>query len=244
MSSVLFLIVIAVLVTITWAGKDYYKILGITRKAKEKEIKKAYRKLALKWHPDKHTGEKEKETAKKKFQLVDEAYEVLSDDEKRRIYDQVGEYGLKRGGGGGGGGGGPGGGTHFEFQGGFPGGTDPFDLFRNVFGGGGGGQPQQHHQQHHFGGGGGGFSGGFPGGFPGGGGGHHHQQQQQPPSPNLFKQTDGVFSLTHGKFPDEKSRYIWLVLYYQGIHSQHPTITLTHLPTYSNTCPNPKPHAY
>ena len=50
MSFVLFLTVIAVLVTITWAGKDYYKILGIARKAKEKDIKKAYRKLALKWY--------------------------------------------------------------------------------------------------------------------------------------------------------------------------------------------------
>ena len=66
--------------------KDYYKILGVARRANAREIKKAYREQALIWHPDKHSGEEEKEMAEKKFQLVAEAYEVLTDDDKRRRY--------------------------------------------------------------------------------------------------------------------------------------------------------------
>ena len=81
--------------------KDYYKILGVSRSATSKDIKKAYRELALQWHPDKHTGEEEKETAEKKFQLVAEANEVLSDDEKRRKYDRGEEVFPNQGGGGG-----------------------------------------------------------------------------------------------------------------------------------------------
>jgi DnaJ homolog subfamily C member 3 len=79
--------------------KDYYKILGVARNAPAKEIKKAYREQALLWHPDKHTGEDEKETAEKKFQLVAEAYEILSDDDKRKAYDR-GEDVLENQGGG------------------------------------------------------------------------------------------------------------------------------------------------
>jgi len=67
------------------ARKDWYKILGVTKQATPSEIRKAYRKLALEWHPDKH--EKDKEVAEKKFIEVSEAYEVLSDDEKKRKYD-------------------------------------------------------------------------------------------------------------------------------------------------------------
>jgi DnaJ family protein C protein 3 len=68
--------------------KDYYKILGVSRKAHAKEIKKAYREQALQWHPDKHSGEEEKEKAEKQFQLVAEAYEILSDQDKRAAYDR------------------------------------------------------------------------------------------------------------------------------------------------------------
>eukprot|EP00595_Chromulina_sp_UTEXLB2642_P003829 CAMPEP_0196767720 /NCGR_PEP_ID=MMETSP1095-20130614/41892_1 /TAXON_ID=96789 ORGANISM="Chromulina nebulosa, Strain UTEXLB2642" /NCGR_SAMPLE_ID=MMETSP1095 /ASSEMBLY_ACC=CAM_ASM_000446 /LENGTH=141 /DNA_ID=CAMNT_0042136305 /DNA_START=128 /DNA_END=554 /DNA_ORIENTATION=- len=79
---------------------------------------------------------KNKEEATKKFEEIAEAYEVLSDPEKRRVFDQVGEEGLKQGGGGGGqsrsGGGFQSSGTTFEFHG-----SDPFDIFRNVFGSGG-----------------------------------------------------------------------------------------------------------
>lgn len=114
-------------------GKDFYDTLGISRGASESEIKKAYRKLAMKWHPDKNQDNKE--AAEKKFKAVSEAYEVLSDPKKKDKYDQFGEDGLKDG-----------------FGGGGPG-MDPHDIFSQFFGGGGGGMP---------GGMGGGF-GGMPG---------------------------------------------------------------------------------
>ena len=72
-------------------GKDYYKILGITKSATDDELKKAYRKLALKYHPDKNKAA----GAEDKFKEVAEAYEVLSDKKKRDIFDQYGEEGLK-----------------------------------------------------------------------------------------------------------------------------------------------------
>jgi DnaJ family protein B protein 4 len=67
--------------------KDYYAILGLKADADEEEIKKAYRKAALKWHPDRHQNDKE--VAEKKFKEISEAYEVLSDKNKRVVYDQV-----------------------------------------------------------------------------------------------------------------------------------------------------------
>ncbi len=70
-------------------GKDYYKILGIAKGASDDDIKKAYRKQALKWHPDKNKTA----NAEEKFKEVAEAYEVLSDPKKREIYDQHGEEG-------------------------------------------------------------------------------------------------------------------------------------------------------
>lgn len=75
---------------------DYYTILGVDKNADEETLKKAYRKLALKWHPDRNPNSKE--AAEKKFKEVNEAYEVLSDKQKRAIYDQFGEEGLKAGG--------------------------------------------------------------------------------------------------------------------------------------------------
>ena len=80
---------------------DYYKTLGVKKNATKKELKKAYRKLALKYHPDKNPKNKEKAT--QKFEELSSAYEVLNDPTKRRIYDQQGPEGLKRGGGGEGG---------------------------------------------------------------------------------------------------------------------------------------------
>ncbi|KAK3873421.1 hypothetical protein Pcinc_021554 [Petrolisthes cinctipes] len=74
-------------------GKDYYKILGLSKGSSEEDIKKAYRKMALKYHPDKNKSP----DAEEKFKLVAEAYEVLSDKKKRDIYDQYGEEGLKGG---------------------------------------------------------------------------------------------------------------------------------------------------
>ena len=108
------------------AGKrDYYEVLGIQKNATEEEIKKAYRKLAVKYHPDRNPGNKE---AEEKFKEATEAYEVLSDDQKRPLYDQYGFAGLD---GMGGGGGNP-------FQGGF-GGSRAFHDFSDIFGGMGGG---------------------------------------------------------------------------------------------------------
>ncbi|KAJ0089236.1 hypothetical protein Patl1_31345 [Pistacia atlantica] len=74
-------------------GVDYYKILQVDRNAKDEDLKKAYRKLAMKWHPDKNpTNKKEAEA---KFKQISEAYDVLSDPQKRAVYDQYGEEGLK-----------------------------------------------------------------------------------------------------------------------------------------------------
>ena len=72
-------------------GKDYYKILGLVKGASEDDIKKAYRKMALKYHPDKNKAPGSEE----KFKEIAEAYEVLSDKRKREVYDQYGEEGLK-----------------------------------------------------------------------------------------------------------------------------------------------------
>ena len=121
--------------------KDYYKILGVDRGASEAEIKKAYRKLAAKYHPDKPTGNEEK------FKEISEAYEVLSDSEKRQMYDQFGNTSGFQGG------------QQFDpndfgfggFGGGQAGGADFSDFFESLFGGGG--------RQGGFRGFGGGFGG-------------------------------------------------------------------------------------
>ncbi|XP_023165533.1 dnaJ protein homolog 1 isoform X2 [Drosophila hydei] len=104
-------------------GKDYYKTLGITKTATDDEIKKAYRKLALRYHPDKNKAA----NAEEKFKEVAEAYEVLSDKSKREIYDKYGEDGLKSGGARNGGGGGK---NSFTYQ--FHG--DPRATFTQFFG--------------------------------------------------------------------------------------------------------------
>ncbi len=105
------------------AGKrDYYEVLGLQKNATADEIKKAYRRLAIKYHPDKNPGDKE---AEEKFKEATEAYEVLSDEQKRPIYDQYGFAGLDGMGGGG-------------FNGGF-GGSHAFHDFSDLFGGMGGG---------------------------------------------------------------------------------------------------------
>ncbi|MQL93626.1 hypothetical protein Taro_026270 [Colocasia esculenta] len=74
-------------------GVDYYKILGVDKNAKDDDLKKAYRKLAMKWHPDKNPNNKKE--AEAKFKEISEAYDVLSDPQKRAVYDQYGEEGLK-----------------------------------------------------------------------------------------------------------------------------------------------------
>jgi DnaJ family protein B protein 4 len=95
------------------SGRDFYAILGVARDADDDALKKAYRKAALKWHPDRNPPDK-KAAAEKKFKDVAMAYETLTDPRARAVYDQYGEEGLKAGAGGsqgGGGGGGAGGGA-------------------------------------------------------------------------------------------------------------------------------------
>ena len=125
------------------AKRDYYEVLGLQKGASEDEIKKAYRKMALKYHPDRNPGDKE---AEEKFKEAAEAYDVLSDPKKRQQYDQFGHAGPQAqgfpGGGFGGFGGFGGGGFSME---------DIFEQFGDIFGGhygGGGGfsrraQPRQ-----------------------------------------------------------------------------------------------------
>ena len=121
--------------------RDYYEVLGVEKNANADEIKKAYRKAAIKYHPDKNPGDKE---AEEKFKEAAEAYDVLSNEEKRARYDRFGHAGMSGAGGAGGFGGGFGGGG-FTME-------DIFSQFGDIFGG-------------HFGGG---FGGGF-GGARGGG---------------------------------------------------------------------------
>nr|XP_018683519.1 PREDICTED: dnaJ protein homolog 1-like isoform X3 [Musa acuminata subsp. malaccensis] len=74
-------------------GVDYYKILGVDKSAEDDDLRKAYRKFAMRWHPDKNPNNKNE--AEAKFKQISEAYEVLSDPQKRAAYDQYGEEGLK-----------------------------------------------------------------------------------------------------------------------------------------------------
>lgn len=115
------------------AKRDYYEVLGLSKGASESEIKKAYRKMALKYHPDKNEGD---ESAEKKFKEAAEAYDVLSNPQKRQRYDQFGHQGM------GGASGFGGGGMNMD---------DIFSQFGDIFGGA-------------FGGAGGGGFGGFGGG--------------------------------------------------------------------------------
>ena len=116
------------------AKRDYYEVLGVSKDASADEIKKAYRKMAIKYHPDKNPGDKE---AEEKFKEAAEAYSVLKDPEKKAQYDQFGHAGMNGGAGGFGG-------ASMDMD-------DIFSMFGDIFGGRG------------FGGGFGGF-GGFGGG--------------------------------------------------------------------------------
>jgi len=167
-------------------GRDYYEVLGISRNADDNDIKKAYRKLAMKWHPDKNPDNKDE--ASKRFVEIGEAYEVLSDENKRKIYDQYGEAGLK---------GGMGDEDHPNFQGQGQGfhqfsQSDAANLFAQMFGGGGGGgifggfggSPfgMDVEDDGHHGGFASMFGGGMPNGFGGGAQRHHTHQKRKDPA--------------------------------------------------------------
>ena len=108
------------------AKRDFYEVLGLAKNASDEEIKKAYRKLAMKYHPDRNPDSK---GAEDKFKEVKEAYEMLSDPQKRDAYDRFGHAGVDPNMGGGGAG----------FGGGSAGFGDAFgDIFGDIFGGGGG----------------------------------------------------------------------------------------------------------
>ena len=102
-------LILVILFTLSQCGEDYYKLLGVKRNASKQEIKKAFKKLSLKYHPDKNKDNPKK--AKEMFIKIANAYEVLSDDEKRKIYDQYGEEGVKMNEQGG-----NAGGAHFNFD--------------------------------------------------------------------------------------------------------------------------------
>lgn len=178
-------------------GKDYYDVLGIKKSATEDDVKKAYRKQALRYHPDKNKSP----GAEDAFKEVAEAYEVLSDPEKRAVYDRSGEEGLK-------GGGGPtaGGPSSFNytFQGDphaifaeFFGGRNPFDQFFGSHSGGLHENMDTDHPFSHFG-----MGGSGPGGLPrsfssglGGMGGDSSTKRQDPAVVhNLHVTLEEVFS--------------------------------------------------
>ncbi|GLU06362.1 hypothetical protein SLE2022_234020 [Rubroshorea leprosula] len=168
-------------------GVDYYKILKVDRKATDDDLKKAYRKLAMKWHPDKNPNNKKE--AEAKFKQISEAYEVLSDPQKRAVYDQYGEEGLK---------GqvpppGAGGETYFSSED-IPGSfkfnpRNANDIFAEFFGfggGGGGGMSGSRFSSSFFGDD---VFGSFGDGMGGGGGAsmHHGGPRKAPPIENTLR---------------------------------------------------------
>lgn len=121
--------------------KDYYELLGVPREASAEELKKAYRKMAIQYHPDKNKGDK---VAEEKFKEISEAYAVLSDKEKRSMYDRFGHAGINGASGGGGFGGGFSGfGGDFDFSDIFENAFSGESIFDSFFGGGGRGSRQK-----------------------------------------------------------------------------------------------------
>ena len=210
-------LIIVLLFTLAQCGEDYYKLLGVKRNASKQEIKKAFKKLSLKYHPDKNKDNPKR--AKDMFIKIANAYEVLSDDEKRKIYDQYGEEGVKANEQGGN----PGG-AHFNFDNmGFE------EIFNQFFGGGKGGGARF---TFNMGGGNSGGNRGHSSGFGGfedifggfGFGGQGRQQQQQGrgrgrnsgmQNKNYFKNTK-VVSLKMKNLSSLLSRKnIWFVYFYK-----------------------------
>ncbi|KAJ6014966.1 hypothetical protein N7540_009557 [Penicillium herquei] len=118
LTRLIFALAIVFFSAVVLAAEDYYKILGLDKSASEKDIKRAYRTLSKKYHPDKNPGD---ETAREKFGEIADAYDVLSTSSLRKVYDQYGHDGVEQ-----------------HRKGGSAGGSnDPFDLFSRFFGGGG-----------------------------------------------------------------------------------------------------------
>jgi curved DNA-binding protein CbpA/predicted amidophosphoribosyltransferase len=194
---------------------NYYTVLGLSKKAKKKEIKTSYRKLALRYHPDKVKDGDDPEENEQIFVKISEAYAVLSNKKKKKVYDQYGKNGLaafekgqdpaSAGFGGGGGSQGFGGGQRSQ---GFNGGQRAGGG-RQGFGGGGGGSRTQ---------------GGFDpfsmyeemfGKKTGGGGGQPQQKKSPAAQPDLFPKGEShVAKLGKPKFPDKKSKNMWLIMFY------------------------------
>eukprot|EP00892_Ulva_mutabilis_P008974 jgi/Ulvmu1/6449/UM003_0079.1 len=212
----------------------YYDRLSVAPDATEQEIKKAYRKAALKWHPDRNPDNKEQ--AEQKFREVAEAYEVLSEPEQRKVYDRFGEQGVKGNSGGGGSPNGHGrpGGFHFG------GGRDPFEMFKTMFGedfGGGrggsfssqSGDGRRTFTMHFSSSGGqpGGFAGGFGGGGDDGGSvfgnafkNARQQQQQragggrQAPAKTIYSGDPPVPLVTADSFPGPGDEFVTVVHFF------------------------------
>src|SRR5579859_7455012 len=108
------------------AKQDFYELLGVAKGCGPEDLKKAYRKLAMQWHPDRNPGDK---SAEQKFKDISEAYDVLKDEQKRAAYDRFGHAAFEQGGGRGNG--------DFGFAGGFA------DIFEEMFGSAMGGRPGQ-----------------------------------------------------------------------------------------------------
>ena len=168
-----FFVFLIYLISYILSGEDYYKLLGVSRNASKGEIKRAFKKLSLKYHPDKNKNNPE--AAKAKFIKIANAYEVLTDDKKRDIYNKYGEEGVKeheaRENAGQQGGGFPGG-FRFNFQGG-----SFEDIFNQFFGGGAGNEGRRRR------GGGRRFTFNTGGGF--------HQQEEENDK-DYFEQSDVI----------------------------------------------------
>ncbi|GBG63671.1 hypothetical protein CBR_g38983 [Chara braunii] len=225
------------MVAVSAAGKDYYKILGVPRDANARDIKKAFHKLSLKYHPDKNQSK----SAKAKFMEISQAYDVLSDERKKQVYDSYGEEGVRNQEAGGNGAH-PGGGGF----GGFPGGQSGFSWGSGGNTGWNGGSQQQHTYTFQSGDGSSGwssFSGGFPFGsffetgrektseggggssffgnlFGGGGAGKTEKDKSQDcPGGDCFR-LRGIKNLeilkedTFGDVVLQQERVVWLVFFY------------------------------
>lgn len=206
MTNSLMKIIIITLFSFIICAEDYYKILGVSRSATEAEIKKAFKKLSLKYHPDKN--KKDPERAKNMFIKVANAYEVLSDPKKKKIYDQYGEEGVKQqterenAGHGGGDFGGFGGFGNF---GGFNMGGSFEDIFEHFMGGRRqqrGGQHQR--QQHHA---------------------HFEQQEDEDDGKNPFENTDVLIIKMDTLKQLYRRKEIWFVLFYKSTDKELDSLT-------------------